>query len=78
MEVSEATLAQYLRRLLSQMIDEGKSDEEIRLFLLQRYGEQILLRPRFQWENAALWGFPIVLVLLILGGVGLRARRKVA
>lgn len=66
-EDSEATLAQDLRRVAYGMVEEGRSDNEIKSFLVQRYGEQILLKPQFRWENAALWGFPVVVLLLIAG-----------
>lgn len=74
-EDSEATLAQDLRRVVYTMAEKGKSDSEIKGFLVQRYGQQILLRPEFRWENAALWGFPFG-VLLLIGGILTMMRRR--
>jgi len=74
-EDSEATLAQDIRRVVYTMAEEGRSDTEIKSFLVQRYGEKILLRPEFRWENAALWGFPFV-VLIIIGGILTRLRHR--
>ncbi len=74
-EDSEATLAQDLRRMVYGMAEEGRSDNEIKSFLVQRYGEKILLKPQFRWENAPLWGFPI-LVLLFITGILARVRHR--
>jgi cytochrome c-type biogenesis protein CcmH len=47
-------------------------------FLTARYGEFVLLKPRFAWRTAFLWGTPVL--LLVLGALGLAglARRRAA
>ena len=40
----------------------GKSDDEIRDYMVARYGDFILFRPRFIWRNAWLWSAPLVLL----------------
>ena len=68
---SEADLAHDLRRIVREQVAAGRSDAEVRSFLLARYGEFVLLKPPFSWGNAALWGAPFAvagtgLVLFIL------------
>lgn len=75
---SEASLAHDLRQTIRGQIAAGRSDAEVRAFLLKRYGEFILLKPRFSLDNAALWVTPFFIVLA--GGTMLlwRARRPPA
>ena len=62
---SNATLAQDLRREVREMIAAGKSDDEIRDFMIERYGDFVLYRPRMTAQNFLLWAAP---ALLLLGG----------
>ncbi|PIB90961.1 cytochrome c-type biogenesis protein [Caulobacter sp. FWC2] len=74
---SEAQLAGDLRRIVREQVKAGRSDGEIRAFLVQRYGEFVLLKPRFSAGNAALWLAPVG--VLLIGGVlmvGLLRRRE--
>jgi len=66
---SNVTLAADLRREIARMIDEGMSDEEIAEFLVTRYGEFALYRPRTAGKMIILWVVPILLV--VLGGAAL-------
>jgi len=47
----------------------GDSDAKVIDYLTGRYGEFVLLRPRFSWSNALLWFTP--LIALIAGAIGL-------
>lgn len=60
---SNAELAADLRRLVREEVKAGKSDDEVRKHLTDRYGEFVLLKPAFSWGNAALWGAPVLVVL---------------
>ncbi len=71
---SDADLADDLRRLVRDQILAGRSDTEIRAFLVQRYGEFVLLKPRFSPGNAVLWLTPFVIVGA--GGLTLAFRRR--
>ena len=62
---SNAFLAADLRREIRRMLDEGKSDAEIFDFLVARYGEFALYRPRMSGKTLVLWLAP---GLLLLGG----------
>ena len=63
---SEAPLAHDLRVLVRERIKAGDSDAQIIDFLVARYGEFVLLKPRLSWHTALLWGLPPV--LLLFGG----------
>ena len=67
---SDADLADDLRRIVRQDIAAGRSDSEIRQFLVHRYGEFVLLQPRFSPANAVLWLTPFAIVgagVLVIG-----------
>lgn len=61
---SPVSLAADLRREVRDMIIAGKSDDEIRAFMVARYGDFILFRPRFTPRNWWLWFAPAILLLL--------------
>src|SRR5215831_6567079 len=76
---SEAPLAHDLRVLVRDRLKAGDSDREVIDFLVARYGEFVLLKPRFfEWHTAPLWLAPIG--LLLIGGITvlLAARRRSA
>ncbi len=64
---SDAPLAADLRVLVRERIAAGDSDAEVVDFLVARYGEFILLKPRFNWGTALLWIAPPG--ALLLGGL---------
>jgi cytochrome c-type biogenesis protein CcmH len=68
---SEAPLARDLRVLVRERIRLGDSDQKVIDFLVARYGQFVLLRPRLEWHTALLWFAP--LVLLIGGAIALIA-----
>lgn len=61
---SNAELAQDLRDEVRGMVEEGKSDDEITAFLVQRYGDFVLYRPPLQPKTYLLWLGPGVLLLI--------------
>ena len=68
---SNAFLATDLRREIRRLMAEGNTDAEIADFLVARYGEFVLYRPRMSGKTLALWLAP---VLLIGGGLFVVAR----
>src|ERR1041384_2552951 len=66
---SDAPLARDLRILVRDRRKPGDDDKQVLDFLTARYGEFVLLKPRFSWRTAALWGTPAA--LLLIGGLGL-------
>ena len=61
---SNAPLARDLRILLRERIKAGKSDDEVREFLISRYGEFVLLEPRLSAHTVLLWAMPALALLL--------------
>jgi cytochrome c-type biogenesis protein CcmH len=59
---SNAFLADDLRREIRRMLEEGKSDAEIFDFLVVRYGEFALYRPRMSGKTLVLWLAPVVFI----------------
>lgn len=72
---SPVSLAADMRRAVREMLLAGKSDEDVRNFMVARYGEFILFKPRFSARTAWLWLAPGVL-LLIGAIVAIRIIRK--
>ena len=66
---SNVTLAADLRREIARMIEEGQTDEQIAEFLVVRYGEFALYRPRTTGKTLVLWLAPFLLV--VVGGFAL-------
>jgi cytochrome c-type biogenesis protein CcmH len=64
---SPVSLAGDLRREVRDLLIAGKTDDEIRQFMVDRYGDFILFRPRVSARTAWLWAAPFVLILI--GGV---------
>ena len=76
---SDAPLARDLRILLRERLSAGESDADVIDFLVDRYGEFILLKPRFNLNTALLWLVPPM--VLVIGGVAaviLFRRRRTA
>ncbi|NDW03089.1 cytochrome c-type biogenesis protein [Jiella pacifica] len=75
---SNADLAKDLRLLVRERLKAGDTDEEVIDYLVSRYGEFVLLRPRFDWANLALWATPMVVLLFggVLAFVTVSGRRK--
>jgi cytochrome c-type biogenesis protein CcmH len=61
---SPVGLASDLRREVREMLLAGKTDDEVRNFMVARYGEFILFRPRFSARTAWLWLAPGVLLVI--------------
>jgi cytochrome c-type biogenesis protein CcmH len=75
---SEAPLAHDLRVLVRDRLKAGDSDRQVLDFLVARYGEFVLLKPRLSWHTAALWGLPptVLLIGALMIVVDLRRRRS--
>jgi cytochrome c-type biogenesis protein CcmH len=73
---STAGLAVDLKQQALEQIQAGKSDEDIRSYMVERYGEFILYKPAFSASNAVLWGGPFVLLALVFVMVVKSLRRR--
>lgn len=76
---SNASLAQDLRSNLYKMVTNGSDQDEIKGFMVDRYGEFVLYRPNFSPENYLLWVGPFLLLLLglIVVIMNIRSRDKI-
>jgi cytochrome c-type biogenesis protein CcmH len=73
---SNAPLAADLRRELRSLIAAGKSDDEIRKFLTDRYGDFVLYNPPFVARTWILWTAPVIALLAALGVAIVVIRRR--
>ena len=61
---SDAPLARDLRILVRERISAGDSDQQVIDFLVARYGEFVLLKPRLSWHTALLWSAPFAVLAI--------------
>lgn len=78
---SNAELARDLRVLVRKKIEEGATDQQVYDYLVSRYGEFVLLKPRLSEHTLILWGAPVALLLiglipLVLFVISRRGSRK--
>jgi cytochrome c-type biogenesis protein CcmH len=73
---SEADLAADLRHIVRDQVRQGRSDAQIKRFLVDRYGEFVLMRPAFSIGNAALWAGPFLVAALGAGLLLARLRKR--
>ncbi len=73
---SEAPLARDLRLLVRERLKVGDSDTQVVDFMVARYGEFVLLKPRVSWHTAILWGAPLAILIAGLLGIGFSVPRR--
>ncbi len=64
---SDAMIAQNLRSTVLRLLVEGKSDDEVKQFMYERYGDFILYEPRWTPKTWLLWLGPLALAMMGLG-----------
>ena len=64
---SNSDFAQTVKLVVKDKIEEGKTKEEIYDFLISKYGEWIVYKPKLNKHNILLWSFPYF--ILIFGGI---------
>ena len=72
---SPSDLAKEMRNLVRELLQQGKTPEEIQAYFVSRYGDFVLLSPPKRGFNLLVWGLPFVALLVGAGGVYLVARR---
>jgi cytochrome c-type biogenesis protein CcmH len=75
---SEAPLARDLRLLVRERLKAGDSDTQVVDFMVARYGEFVLLRPRLSWHTAILWGAPLTILVVGFFAIGFSVLRRSA
>jgi len=72
---SDADLAKDLRKEVARMLRVGKTDDDIRNFMVARYGEFVLYKPRLRIGTLALWVGPFLILIAALGMLMLHIHR---
>jgi cytochrome c-type biogenesis protein CcmH len=72
---SDAPLARDLRMLVRERIQVGDADEAVRAYIVERYGDWVLLNPPVKGKTLLLWLGPLLVLLSGLAGVALYFRR---
>ncbi|MCK0142316.1 cytochrome c-type biogenesis protein [Aliiroseovarius sp. F20344] len=75
---SNAAIARDLRLLVRERLTEGDSNEEVIGFIVERYGEYVLMKPNRSGANLILWAAGPVLFVIALVSGGLYLRRRAA
>ena len=75
---SDAPLARDLRLLVRERLTAGDTDQQVIDFLTRRYGEFVLLRPRFSAHTALLWLTPLGVLLIGALAIAFARRQRVA
>lgn len=75
---SDADLARDLRLLVRERLVAGDSDEDVRQYVVDRYGEYVLLNPRVSAQTLLLWGAAPALLVVGLVALWLAGRRRSA
>ncbi|HKP77896.1 MAG TPA: cytochrome c-type biogenesis protein [Phenylobacterium sp.] len=73
---SEADLAHDLRQIVREQVKAGRSEAQIKAFLIDRYGEFVLLTPAFSIGNLALWAVPFLVVAAGVALLFIRLRNR--
>ena len=73
---SNAMIALQLRREVLDLMRQGRSNDEIKAFLVQRYGEFVLYNPPLEARTWLLWAGPAALLLLGAGALVVSVRRR--
>lgn len=74
--LSSADIAVDMRAAIRARLQAGDSDQQVRRFFAERYGEFVLLRPRVGSDTLALWGAPLGLLVLGGGALFVMSRRR--
>ncbi|HEX2701557.1 MAG TPA: cytochrome c-type biogenesis protein CcmH [Acidimicrobiales bacterium] len=73
---SESSASVAIRAEIRRRIDAGATDEEVRAFLVGRYGRDILLTPEGSGIAGLVWALPVAVLVLGAGGLALSFRRR--
>ena len=73
---SDAPLAKDLRMIASEMIKSGSSDQEVKDFMRERYGDFVLYEPPFTMQTAFLWLGPFFLLIIVITSIVISVKRR--
>jgi cytochrome c-type biogenesis protein CcmH len=72
---SDAKAAQAIRDEIRARVEAGQSDDEVRQYLISRYGDDILLKPSGSGVTGLVWALPVALGVAAVGGLVVAFRR---
>ena len=77
---SNAPLALDLRNQIRTQVAQGRTDDQIRAYMVERYGDFVLYKPPFKATTVVLWAGPVLLIVIgaVIFAVVLRRRRPAA
>ena len=61
---SDAEFSNDIKKIVKNKLKAGESEDDIKRFLVERYGEYILFRPLMNYNNIFLWSFPFILLII--------------
>ncbi|EJF90585.1 cytochrome c-type biogenesis protein [Bartonella tamiae] len=73
---SNAPLARDIRLLVRERLVEGDTDKQVLNFMVERYGEFVLLKPRLNRETFLLWGAPVIIIGVAFSIIVWRVKRR--
>lgn len=73
---SNSAVAKDIRLRVFELVKQGQSEQQVKEFMVARYGEHVLYQPKLSWANALLWGGPLCLLILVLGFAILHIERS--
>jgi cytochrome c-type biogenesis protein CcmH len=74
-ETSNAQTARIIRADIARRVESGQSDDEIRAFLISRYGQELLLTPASTGASSLVWILPVVALVIAIAGLAVAFRR---
>lgn len=73
---SNATQAYALRLEVYELVNQGKSDDEIVQMMVSRFGQFVSYQPQLNSQTWALWGMPFLLLLGLIGAIIWRVKKR--
>jgi len=75
-DVSDAALAKDIRLLVRRRLVKGETNKQVIDYIVSRYGEFVLLKPRFETKTLLLWGTPVFIFLCGAGAMFVYSRKR--
>ncbi|MCL9774966.1 cytochrome c-type biogenesis protein CcmH [Vibrio sp. S4B1] len=63
---SNSPVAKDIRLRVFELIKQGKTEQEVKDYMVARYGQHVLYQPSLSKQNALLWGAPFIIALILL------------
>jgi cytochrome c-type biogenesis protein CcmH len=73
---SNAHLARQLRVIVRERLEAGDNNDDVKSYLVERYGDWVLMRPPFNASTLILWIAPFIILAFVLGGAAMFVIRR--